>query len=342
MTPATLGCNCGECPFAVKGKDGKPTHQADFVLPSGPSKPAGVVWCDVPTYDDARRGVPLAPNSLAGREWAKSLAQAGLEREALLHVPATACKKPHSAKESAVAKAVTACAPMRAEAKVLDVPSLVLGQYAWAALTGKKDGHSDWRGFVEGNVCVTYRPELAYFWQPQEWDAFDIDVRRFGRLIRGELEPAPKIVITPHIPYIAGRARREGWVAFDIETMPLSPEEPWTGKDPTRARLRSLSFGWEDEGFAFFWDTLPAKDKAAVKALLTDPHITKVGMNIIWFDNRVLARYGIDVFPIEDCRDKRRAISSTSRLSLAYQATLYTDAVPWKAEKDDASEDSTK
>lgn len=346
MTPADFGCRCTECPFAVKGKDGALTHQSDFVLPDGPSQPAGIVWCDLPSYDDARRGVPMAPNSNTGKEWQKSLQQAGLEREALLHVPATACKKPASAKESQISKAVTACAPMRQAAKdKVDsgVPSLVLGQYAWAALTGKKEGHADWRGFVDNNTCVTFRPDLAYFWAPHEWASFDIDVRRFGRLIRGELEPAPKIVIDGEFwAQVEARAIREGWIAFDIETMPENPEEPWTGKDPTRARLRTLSFGWEDEGFAFLWADQTPEVQAAVRRLLADQRVVKWGQNIVWFDNRVLARYGMPVTPFEDTRDLRRAVSSTSRLSLAYQATQYTDAPPWKSSQDAESEDVSK
>ena len=79
-----------------------------------------------------------------------------------------------------------------------------------------------------------------------------------------------------------------------------------------------------------------------VRDLLADRKIVKVGINIIWFDLPVLERYGLKVAPFDDCRDKRRAISSTSRLSLAYLATQYTDAPPWKAEKDEESEDGTK
>ena len=153
----------------------------------------------------------------------------------------------------------------------------------------------------------------------------------------------PKIVIEgPALPRIIERAKREGWVAFDIETMPENPDEPWTGKDPTRARLRTMSFGFEDEGFSFFWAEQSSATKAKVRDLLADPRVVKVGMNIVWFDNRVLARYGLRVAPFEDCRDKRRAISTTSRLSLAYQATQYLDVMPWKQEKDEESEDGAK
>lgn len=342
MTPADYGCKCEDCPFAKNGV------AKDFVLPEGPRSPAGVVFADIPTFDDARKGSPMAANSQVGREWDKTLMQAGLSREQLLIVPVTACKRPHASKEAAVSKAIKACAPMRAEAVALTpaVPHIVLGKYAWEGLTGSNKGSDAQRGFVKDNRTVTFRPEMAYFWAPHEWASFDIDLRRFGRMIRGELEPTPNIVIhggqTEPIVEIARRAVREGWVAFDIETMPANYEEPWTGKDPTRAQLRTLSFGWPDEGHSFFWKDIPQSAQRHVAFLLSDPRVVKVGINIIWFDLRVLARYGLPVTPFEDCRDKRRAISSTSRLSLAYLATQYTDAPPWKAEKDEESEDDSK
>lgn len=341
MTPADYGCKCEGCPFAKNGV------AKDFVLPEGPRSPAGVVFADIPTFDDARLGVPMAANSQVGREWDKTLMQAGLTREQLLIVPVTACKRPHATKEAQVSKAIKACAPMRAAAVALApaTPHIVLGKYAWEGLTGSNKGSDAQRGFVKDNRTVTFRPEMAYFWAPHEWASFDIDVRRFGRMIRGELEPAPKITLVDSVAQILAigkRADREGWVAFDIETMPANYEEPWTGKDPTRAQLRTLSFGWEDEGFSFFWNDMSTAGRQRVKALLSDPLIVKVGINIIWFDLRVLERYGLKVAPFDDCRDKRRAISSTSRLSLAYLATQYTDAPPWKAEKDEESEDGTK
>lgn len=331
MTPTDYGCKCEECPFAKAGK------AKDFVLPEGPRSPVGVVFCDVPTIDDSRRGSPMAANSQVGREWDKSLMQAGLARETLLHVPVTACKRPHGARDADVVKAIKACAPMREAAVKLSetTPHIALGQYAWQGLTGKKD-HAANRGFVEGMRTATFRPELAYFWAPHEWASFDIDIRRFGRMIRGETEKLPQITLVStsgEVAKIYRRARKEGWVAFDIETSPVGDGTPWTGKDPTQAKLRTLSFGWPDEGYAFFWDPMAPDGKTMARQMLADPAIVKVGVNLLWFDIRVCARNGIVVTPFEDCRDKRRAISSTSRLSLAYLATQYTDAPPWKADK---------
>lgn len=341
MTPKDFGCKCEECPFSKAGAPAK-----DFVLPEGPRSPKGVVFTDVPMTEEARRGSPLAANTQLGAEWDKSLKQAGLGREDLLHVPATACPRPHGVKEeSKTPKAITACAPMRAEAKRLmesGVPTISLGKWGHLAATEQAKGHDGQRGFVSGNYTTTYRPMSAYFWQPHTWANFDIDVLRFGRMIRGELALDPALQLGgPMAPFFA-RARAEGWIAFDIETMPVDGERPWTGKDPTQARLRTVSLGWENQGGAWFVEDMSDADIRGLRQLLADPTILKVGLNIVFFDIRVLKRHGFPVVNFADCRDMRRAISSTSRLSLAYQTTTYTDAPAWKTEKDEGSEDVQK
>lgn len=342
MTPKEAGCDCANCPYSVKGE------AREWVGPSGPSRPLGVVFCDLPTFEDARKGEPMVSGSQVGREWEQTLAQAGLAREKLLHVPATACRRPHGSKDRDVKKAIAACAPMRAAGKALadgGTPTLVLGQFAWQALKGTDKGHADARGFYERNIVTTFRPELAYFWAPHEWAAFDIDVARFGRMIRGELAPMPTTRIRAGLAELTAvreRALREGYVCYDIETLPETWEEPWTGKDPTRAKFRTLSFGWPDVGYSFFWNDVGPETQKQARLILGDTRYDKVGINVIWFDNRVLARYGIEVCRFEDCRDLRRALSSTSRLSLAYLATLYTDAEAWKSAQDDEAEDDSK
>jgi hypothetical protein len=235
----------------------------------------------------------------------------------------------------------------KAVERAAGAPSLVLGQHAWQGLTGKAEGFGAARGFVDFTAkrVATFRPELAYFWAAHEWAAFDIDVARFARMIRGELEPLPRLVTEVDVAtmaHVAKRAAELGHVAYDIETLPSSREEPWTGKDPTRAVLRTMGFGWRDVAYSFFWETAHPTVKSLTKRVLADDKIQKRGINVIWFDNRVLARYGMPVHNFLDIRDVRRALSSTSRLSLAYLATLYTDYPAWKAAKDEDSEDVTK
>lgn len=335
-TPAEVGCDCANCPFASKGK-----HQADFVPVEGPPDPVGVVWCDVPTHDDARSRSPMSRHSILGKEWGRILASAGLERETLLHVPATACKRPSSVKESKTPKAVEACKPWRQIPTGL--PQLALGKFAWQGATGLQKGFKFHRGFVKDGLVTTHRPESALFWNTKESEAFWVDVQRFGRAVAGKLHPAPTIKIDEDgLSACLRTVYERKWVAFDIETMPVGKDEPWTGKDPTRARLRTISLGWEDVGYAFLWAALSPTGQEAVRAALQNPDVVKVGMNIVWFDNRVLERYGIAVTNFIDCRDLRRAMSSTSRLSLAYQTALCTDAPPWKSHKDEEAEDAGK
>ena len=64
--------------------------------------------------------------------------------------------------------------------------------------------------------------------------------------------------------------------------------------------------------------------------MLLDAELVKVYHNGPWFDLRVLDRYGLNTANWEDTRDLRRAISSTSRLSLGYLGSLYCDIPAWK------------
>lgn len=339
-SPLELGCKCAECPFANAGQSQDRTVQGD-----GPSKPVGVVFTDTPSRDDARGGVPL--QGLVGQEFDQTLEQAGLNREHLYLVPATACPRPEKVPEARTPAAVKACKPWRDAMPVPQgLPRLILGQFAYLAATGQAKGFGGQRGFVdyETKTVVTWRPEVAYFKNPYEWAAFDIDVGRFARAIKDTLVPEPAVVVDGvDLDSLHQKARAKGWVAYDIETAPVNGERPWTGKDPTQARLRTLGFGWGDEGYSFFWNESPESMRVKAKAILTDPRITKVGINVVYFDNRVLLREAsVRVAPYFDLRDARRALSSTSRLSLAYLTSLYTDAPAWKASKDAQAEDVTK
>jgi len=342
MNPLELGCDCANCPFASEGKP-----QAQLVHTDSPPVPKGIVFSDVPSRQDARGGIPLL--GPAGDEFARTLERASLNRDDLCIIPATACARPDKVPEMKSYAAVAACKPWRdkaLESKPKDVWKLVMGQYAYFGATGNRKGFKAHRGFIdlETKTTVTWRPETAYFKNPYEWGTFDVDVRRFARAIEGKLAPQPSVRIKGvDVNEIYARARREGWVSYDIETMPASSDRPWTGKDPTQARLRTLGFGWEDVGYSFFWNDTSYSQRKIACNLLDDPRIVKVGINVVYFDNPVLLREaGVAVKPYFDVRDARRALSSTSKLSLAYQTTLYTDAPAWKAAKDEDSEEGNK
>lgn len=343
MNPLELGCDCANCPFASEGKP-----QAQLVHTDSPPVPKGIIFSDVPTRQDARGGIPLL--GPVGEEFARTLENAKLSRDDLCIVPATACAKPDKLPDNKSYAAVAACKPWRDNALnskyAAGMWKLVMGQYAYFGATGNRKGFKANRGFVDtdAKLTVTWRPETAYFKNPYEWGTFEVDVRRFARAIRGELVPPPQVRIKGvDVNEIYARARQEGWVSYDIETMPSSSDKPWTGKDPTQARLRTLGFGWEDLGYSFFWNDTSYSQRKIACNLLADPTIVKVGINVVYFDNPVLLREaGVVVKPYFDLRDARRALSSTSKLSLAYQTTLYTDATAWKAAKDDEAEEVSK
>lgn len=182
-------------------------------------------------------------------------------------------------------------------------------------------------------LITTWNPGYVYFTNPYEWGAFEVDLERFKRLIDGKLERAPRI-----LPATAANVRhfyQAGWVAVDIETAAEHPDRSWTGKNPLRAKLKLLGLGNEHVGLSIH----PTKHRRAfneAKRLLADERVTKVFQNGDWFDLRNLAKHGIVVRgPIEDTRDGRRALSATSKVSLGYMASIYTDADPWKKGEDD-------
>lgn len=191
-------------------------------------------------------------------------------------------------------------------------------------------------------LITTWHPTFALFKNPYEAGPFVIDLDRFARAIRGKLIAGPKrINIRPtaaHVNAYRRRARATGEpVATDIETRPEAGDaDGFTGKDPTRCRLKAVGLGFADEGLSFIWRDAGPALRRAVRRLLQDPRITKVFHNGDWFDLRVLRRYGVPVRNVFDTRDARRAVSSTSPLKLSHCVSVYTDFPPWKeGESDD-------
>lgn len=183
---------------------------------------------------------------------------------------------------------------------------------------------------------ATYTPGFALYGQPYESGAFQVDIQHFAEMLNGA-KPAPfayeAVTETSQLDWLAS----EPWFTCDIETAACHPEEPWTGKDPTRALLKMVGFGTEDRCVSIAWDQATGAVRTRVKSLLESRSFLKVFQNGPWFDARVLKRYGIRVRRAMDIRDMRRAQSSTSRLSLGYMGSLYTLTDNWKAK--DATED---
>lgn len=182
-------------------------------------------------------------------------------------------------------------------------------------------------------------PTYVFFRNPYQWGEFSVYLDRFARMIRGELVPPPgkdKLITNPTVEHILALSKLP-WVTVDIETAPASPDKPWTGKDPTQARLRCVGIGTTTWGCAHLWvGNGPVKKEIA--KLLADPGICKVFHNGAYFDERVLLRYGMPVANTQDTRDMRRALSSTSKVGLGKCATIYTDFSNWKADEEEELE----
>lgn len=92
-------------------------------------------------------------------------------------------------------------------------------------------------------------------------------------------------------------------------------------------------------GFSWSWPPHP-KTMLLIRDLLIDRSIIKVFMNGWSYDIPVLSRYGFRIEGvIHDIRDARRALSATSKLSLAQQAAMYLQCRPWKAEAQEDEDD---
>ncbi|MHB1099586.1 MAG: DNA polymerase [Burkholderiales bacterium] len=186
-------------------------------------------------------------------------------------------------------------------------------------------------------------PGTAFFGLPREAGTFVEDVKRWGRMIRGQLGPDLLNAEANGNYWQFAQLRLKGLggepLAVDIETAPANSSESWTGKDPTRAKLKTIAIGTTEGGVSVYWADAPENVREIIRDILADPRILKVFHNGYWFDLRVMARSGIPVENVEDSRDLRRALSSTSRLSLQYLGSLYCDISNWKDEEADDNPD---
>lgn len=344
IDPRTLGANCGECPFAKNAEPCKPVlgYGAHHV------HARGVLIGEGPGHDESEVGRPFVGNT--GKQLDEVLFSVGIARSDLFTINAMACQPPPGGKnESNLAAASKACFP--AFQKQLEpylekkTPMFAAGKWAWraiAALDGKatlpKGGLGKGRGFLRQTsnstwYIATWHPTYAFFHNPYEWAAFEIDLARFSRLMNGTLRDKPfRLEIRPTVDDILS-VHQGPYVSVDVETAPESPDMSWTGKDPTRAKLKVVGLGNENWGLSFHWGNGNGKLMEAFQKVVLAR--TTVWMNGAWFDHRTLRRYGVRIGRWEDIRDARKALVTTSSPALAYQASLYDDAIPWKESEED-------
>lgn len=191
-------------------------------------------------------------------------------------------------------------------------------------------------------LITTPHPTFVFFRSTYEWGPWRAYMDRFARMIRGELVPPPeksKLITDPTVEHVLELAKLP-FVTVDIETKPAHKARPWTGKDPTQARLKCVGMGCSTWGFSHLWvGNGPVKKE--IKRVLEDPSILKVWQNGFWFDDRVLQRYGMKTVNVVDIRDMRRAVSSTSKVGLGPMGAIYTDYFAWKQAEEEESDEET-
>jgi uracil-DNA glycosylase family 4 len=313
-------------------------------------KARGILVGESPGSRECETGKPFTGPT--GAQLDEELAEtARIARHDFAVINAIACK-PTTKSPVDMGRAASACQPLFTGQLALlpDVPVLAMGRWAGFAVTGCARGISGGkrapaRGFIRyeqreprtAPVILTWHPTYAFFKSPWNWAEFSIDLDRFARLCRGELQPEEfDVNIAPTVGDIKRLVAESEYLTVDVETAPCNPEEPWTGKDPTRARLKSVAIGNAERALAHWWGRNHSVERYIAK-VLADPTILKVWVNGEWFDRRVMKRFKLPVANVVDVRDMRRACSTTSKVSLGYQASIMLDFPAWK--EMDAQED---
>ncbi len=328
---------CLGCPFA--DSKGVPFHKP--VRPQIPSShPIGVLIGEAPGRDEVAMGLPFQGRT--GEELDALLASNHLPRSKLLLINAMGCMAPPSMKTEANMRAAAEhCKPwvqsMVKEYVRAKVPTLAMGKWAGFVATGNAQAVGDKRGFLRWDskklrpLILTWHPTFALFFNPWEAANFSADLDRFARATRGKLQKPPKeLNIAPTLAEIKA-LWKEPFITVDIEAAARHPKQPWTGLDPTQARVKVIGLGTRTHGYSMWWAGAHPKVRAEVKKLLASKRILKVLQNGWWYDIRILKRFDLVLRNVRDIRDMRRSLVTTSKLSLGYMASLYLDVADWKA-----------
>lgn len=337
MTQKTLPSNqpdCANCPWAL---DGKPRHRPVLgAVPVNPKHIKGVIVGEGPGTEEVEQGKPFVGRT--GQWLDDRFEENGLNRHEHVILNAQACIPPKGEKnDNTMRQATKCCAPLfdSQYADYRHLPTLAMGKWAGAAVNGGNPITVETgRGFVRGNLLLTWHPTYAAFYNPWKTGEFVNDIQRFNRMLSGKLEPAPTVNIHPTVDDIVKFLRENKRFAVDIETKAKPGRPDYEGKDPYRAAIRTIAFGNTKHGIAFWWGSDPKVQQAIINAL-KDPSLTKVFHNGWMFDQPVLLRHGVRVVNAVDTRDERRAVSATSRLSLRFLTSIYSDFAPWKETEDE-------
>lgn len=174
----------------------------------------------------------------------------------------------------------------------------------------------------------------ASFRNPNLLGPLTAHVENFVYITKYGPPPRPRLERNPSL----GRLKKFLRIVFK-RRLPLSLDVE-TGRWGHIARFAELRIigvgsdigpGW---GLSWDWKTIPFQVKQLLKRAIAHPKVTKLTVNGEAYDKVVLKRYGFTYRgPWHDIKEGRRTVSSTSKVGLGPQASIYLPGIrAWKAE----------
>lgn len=334
--PRKLGAQCDKCP-----RNGRVP-----VFGEGPRNPKAVILGQDPGREETKQGRPFVgpTGERLNQVWKAACDKNAIQisREETYITNACLCLPIDKNDNKEARSACDACRPrLLAELERLDaVPGvLALGRWAWYALTGEATGitkklgfHSAWgKTWVVPTIhpAATFRREMDLNPLQAHVDGF---VRRLARGLPGEpvLKKNPK---AHELDKLVEDCKRLGKpLAVDIENVGHHGTAEYA-LIPKYAKLTIVGVGADiGTGVGFSWAWPPSYPVLqALKRAFADPDLSKVACNGIGHDFPILRNHGFEINgELIDIRDARRALVSTSKVSLNYQAGIYLTVEPWK------------
>jgi DNA polymerase I-like protein with 3'-5' exonuclease and polymerase domains/uracil-DNA glycosylase len=326
---------------------------------------------EAPGEQEERQGRPFV--GPAGMELDKTLRSAGIVRRECLVTSVVACRPPDNKlkelnerisreNKKLIAEAKAAgqptpelqktpeeCCRPRLEREIASIKNFItLGKTATHALTGSGESIMGVRGSLLSfdptdrhpngrRVLPTVHPSFVL--RQMRWaHVFRNDIAKAGRWFRGEAEWKP-----PEIVYSPSPLELQEFLSdptkvycYDLET---------DGIESLDAKIRCIGIGDESkvmvvtvrrkDGTPMWPPTAELAYRAVLDKFFLDPNIIKTGWNIGYYDTGVMeSQWSVQPTPIIDGILLHRSVESELPHSLGYVASLYTDAPPWKYDRE--------
>lgn len=352
--PRALGADCDNCP--LNSCKPVPTEH-----PQSGVKGIAIVG-EAPGEQEEERGRPFVGPS--GNELARGLRKAAIDRRECLVSNVLLCRPPKNkldafmrkAKREATAEGkefhspIKCCLP-RLQNEIKGYTKFVtLGKVATNAIAGTKGGILPVRGAfmdLEGTMNTPARRVMptihpAFVLRAQRWrHVFLNDLYKASRWFQGRSAwVEPEIVYDPSPEELREFLWSAGVKAYDIETDSI---------ECLTARIRCIAVGTADKvvvvsfmskedgrkGEKLMPRELERRYIQVFKEYFEDETQLKVAHNGITYDNPVLKhQWGIIVKGTVDTLLIHKGVESELSHSLAYVASIYTEAPAWKTDRD--------